>query len=158
IIGRAVLGLVNKTAVMSKLSGGETGDVLGGSIRIHAPGFNGLGRKNDELVKSLKRAYSRKALKQLEGPAAALAGAAKIDLDDIVQGMRFSADRAGLLMCGDPSVGLGVVLREDSNFSRVETTEPVLQALRSREDLRNLMTFGLSDDFFRLRTRIGLAI
>jgi hypothetical protein len=61
-------------------------------------------------------------------------------------------------MCGDPSVGLGVVLREDANYSRVESTDPVLQALRSDEDLRSLLAFALSDDYFRLRTRLGLSI
>lgn len=158
IIGRAVLGLVNKTAVVGKLTVSELADVLGASVRIHSPNFNGLGRKNEELVKSLRKAYSRKALKQLEGPAAALAGASRLDLEEILLGLRQSADRAGLLMCGDPSVGLGVVLREDANYSRVETTDPVLQALRSDEDLRSLLTFSLSDDYFRLRTRVGLAI
>ena len=37
LIGRAVLGLLNKTAVLSKLSPGETADLFGNSVRIHAP-------------------------------------------------------------------------------------------------------------------------
>jgi tetratricopeptide (TPR) repeat protein len=158
IIGRAVLGLLNKTAVLAKLSANEAADLLGSSIRIHAPGFNGLGKRNDELTKQLKRAYSRKALKALEGPASALAEAPRVDLEDALTALRFSADRAGLLMCGDPAVGLGVLLREDSNFSRVEGMDPVLTALRQKEELRSLVAFALSDDFFRLRQRCGLAI
>ncbi|HEY8212320.1 MAG TPA: tetratricopeptide repeat protein [Myxococcaceae bacterium] len=158
IIGRAVLGLVNKTAVVGKLSVAELADVLGSSVRIHSPNFNALGRRNDELVKTLRKAYSRKALKALEGPAASLAGANRLDLEEILVGLRQSADRAGLLMCGDPAVGLGVLLREDANFSRVDSTDPVLQALRSKEDLRNLLSFALSDDYFRLRTRMGMSI
>ncbi len=45
LIGRAVLGLLNKTAVLSKLSQGETADLFGNSIRIHAPQFTALGRQ-----------------------------------------------------------------------------------------------------------------
>jgi hypothetical protein len=158
IIGRAVLGLVNKTAVLGKLAPAEVADVLGASVRIHSPNFNGLGRRNEELVKALRKAYSRKAIKALESPAAALAGATRLDLEEIMQGLRLSADRAGLLMCGDPTVGLGVVLREDAAFSRVETMDPVLQALRAKDDLRQLVSFALTDEYFRLRTRIGLAL
>jgi hypothetical protein len=153
-----VLGLVNRTAVLPKLSAGETADLLGSSIRIHAPGFNGLGKRNDELAKQLRRAYSRKALKALEGPASALGGLPTVEMEDVLAGLRFSADRAGLLMCGDPAVGLGVVLREDTNLSRVEGMDPVLTALRQKEELRALVAFALSDDYFRLRQRCGLAI
>ncbi|HZN92897.1 MAG TPA: tetratricopeptide repeat protein, partial [Myxococcales bacterium] len=158
IIGRAVMGLVNRTAVLAKLAPAELADVLGNSVRIHSPGFNGLGRRNEEMVKTLKKAYSRKALKALEAPAGALAGASRLDLEETVHALRQSADRAGMVMCGDPSVGLGVLLREDSSFSRVESTDMLLQALRARDDLRNLLAFSLSDDYFRLRTRVGLSI
>ncbi len=160
LIGRSVLGLLNKTAVLSKLSRGETADLFGNSIRIYAPSFSGLGRPNEESIKQLKRAYSRKALKALEPPALEILTASRLDLQSTVDAFGFSAERAGLLMCGDVAVGLSMVLREDPNFSgvRVEGSDPVLQALRERLDLRELMTYALSDDFFRLRQRLGVAL
>jgi hypothetical protein len=160
LIGRAVLGLLNKTAVLSKLSQGETADLFGSSIRIFAPQFSALGRKNEETVKQLKKAYSRKALKALETPALALGDAQKVDLKPMTAGLALSADRAGMLMCGDIAVGLGLVLREDPSMAntKVDTADPVVQALKQRDDLRDLMAFSLSDDFFRLRQRLGLAL
>jgi cellulose synthase operon protein C len=65
-----------------------------------------------------------------------------------------------MLMCGDIAVGLGLVLREDPSManSKLDTADPVLQALKQREDLRDLMAFSLSDDYFRLRQRLGLSL
>ncbi|MDC0707102.1 tetratricopeptide repeat protein [Stigmatella sp. ncwal1] len=160
LIGRAVLGLLNKTAMLSKLSQGETADLLGNSIRIFAPQFSALGRKNDEMVKQLRKAYTRKALKALELPAMALGDATKVDAKAMADGLAVSADRAGMLMCGDVSVGLGVVLREDPAMtnSKIESMDPVLAALKQRADLKELLNFSLSDDFFRMRQRLGLSL
>ncbi|WP_224366595.1 tetratricopeptide repeat protein [Hyalangium versicolor] len=161
LIGRAVLGLLNKSAVLSKLSQGETADLFGNSVRIHSAQFTALGRKNDETVKQLRKLYSRKALKALETPAMALAAdSSKVDLKKLTEGLSLSADRAGMLMCGDITVGLGLVLREDPSManSKVDSMDPVLAALKARDDLKDLLSFSLSDDFFRLRQRLGLGL
>ncbi len=160
LFGRAVLGLLNKTAVLSKLSRGETQDLFGNSIRIFAPLFTALGRNNEEMVRQYRRAYSRKALKALEPAALELGPQSKVELEPVLEGMAFSADRAGVLMCGDVSVGLTMVLREDPNFAtaRLDNAEPLLQALRERADLQQILTYVLSDDFLRLRQRVALAL
>lgn len=160
LIARAVLGLLNKTAVLSKLSTGETADLFGSAIRIHAPQFSAVGRRNEESVKQLRKACSRKALKALEEPSLALGNATQVDLQGLADALAYSADRAGLLMCVDIAVGLSLVLREDPNFTlqKVESAEPLLQAVKSREDLQDLLNFALSDDFFRLRQRLGLSL
>ncbi|MBM7116948.1 tetratricopeptide repeat protein [Archangium primigenium] len=160
LIGRAVMGLLNKTAVLSKLSRGETVDLFGNSVRVFAPQFTALGRNNEELVRQYRRACSRKALKALEPAALELGPQAKVDLPPVLEGLALSADRAGALMCGDVSVGLALVLKEDPNFAtlRVDNAEPVLQALRERGDLQQLLSYVVSDDFLRLRQRLGLAL
>jgi hypothetical protein len=160
LIGRAVLGLLNKTAVLSKLSRGETADLFGNSVRIFAPQFTALGRNNEEMVRQYRRACSRKALKALEPAALELGPQSKVELEPVVEGFGFSADRAGLLMCGDVSVGLTLALREDPTFAnvRVENAEPLFQALRERADLRQLLSYALSDDFMRLRQRLGFTV
>ncbi len=85
---------------------------------------------------------------------------AKVELEPALAGMAFSADRAGVLMCGDVSMGLTMVLREDPNFAtaRLDNAEPLLQALRERADLQQILTYVLSDDFLRLRQRVALAL
>jgi hypothetical protein len=160
LLGRAALGLLNKAAVLEKLSQAETADLIGNSIRIHAPQFTALGRRNDESVKQLRKAYSRRALKALETPAVALANVQKLELGMWLDALDYSADRAGMLVCGDVAVGLGMVLREDPNFAgaRLDGAEPVLQAVRDGERLRTLLAFAFTDDFFRLRQRLGLGL
>ncbi|WNG46847.1 tetratricopeptide repeat protein [Archangium minus] len=160
LFGRAVLGLMNKTAVLTKLSRGETADLFGNSVRIYAPQFTALGRNNEELVRQYRRAYSRKALKALEPAALELGPQSKVELAPVLEGLSYSADRAGMLMCGDVSVGLTMVLREDPNFAtaRVDQAEPLLQAVRERTDIQQVLAYILTDDFLRLRQRLGLAI
>jgi hypothetical protein len=160
LFGRAAMGLVNRSALVSKLSSGELADLLGNAIRIHQPGFNGLGRRNDETVKNLRKTLSRKALKALEVPAASLAGTPALDLKDFAQALQYSGDRAGLLLCGDVTVGLQMVLRDDPNFAtaKPEATEPLLQAVRQRDDLRAMINFVLSEECFKLRAKLGVAL
>ena len=160
LFGRAALGLVDKAALVRKLSMSEFADVLGNSVRIHQPGWLGLGRRNEEQSKSLRKAYSRKALKLLEEPASAMAAVGQVAIEPVVQGLLFSMDRAGLLVCADVAAGLTLVLKEEAppNAPKAESFDAVVQALGARPDVRELMAFSLSDDFFRLRQRLGVSL
>ncbi len=158
--GRAALGLFDRAAVVRKLSMGELADVLGNSVRIHEPNWPGLGRRNEELSKNLRKTYSRKALKQLEEPSSAMSSVSTVAIEPFVQGLMFSMDRAGLVACADVAAGLTLLLREEGspNASKLDTTEAITQAVQQRADLRELMGFSLSDDFFRLRQRVGVSL
>ena len=59
LYGRAAMALFDKSAILRKLAPAELADVLGNSVRIHQPNFDGLGRRNEEQGKQLRRAYSR---------------------------------------------------------------------------------------------------
>ena len=144
---------------MGKLSRGELADLLGNSIRIHRPTFEGLGRRNDEQSKQLRRAYSRKALKALEEPADAVASGPKLAIEPLTEAISYSFDRAGLLAAADVSAGLGLALREvGSQEASGDTAEALAAVVLNRADLKELMAFGLSDEFFRLRQRIGVSL
>lgn len=160
LFGRAALGLIDKAALVRKLSMGEFADVLGNSVRIHQPTWGGLGRKNEEHSKALRKAYSRRAIKLLEEPASAMAAINTVAIEPFVQGLLFSFDRAGLLVCADVAAGLSLLLKEESGPTalKAETTDVITQALGQRPDLRELMGFALSDDFFRLRQRVGVSL
>ncbi|MFN0061773.1 MAG: tetratricopeptide repeat protein [Myxococcaceae bacterium] len=155
LIARAVLGLVHRTAVLAKLSQGETADLIGHAVRIHHPEFALVGKRNDDAVKALRKALSRKAIKTLEAPAKELTEQSRLDLPPLLQALTHSADRAGLLLCGDVAVALNVVFREDPSVGSKAEHEPTLGALKHRADLRSLIQFALSEDFFRLRQRVG---
>ena len=159
LYARAALGLHDKCALLRKVSPGELADVLGSSVRIHQPTFDGLGRRNEEQSKQLRRAYSRKALKLLEEPADAVASGGKLAIEPLTQAIAFSFDRAGLLACADVGLGLALVLREEGAAQpKADSVEAIATVIEEREDLRELMAFGLSDEFFRLRQRIGVSL
>lgn len=159
LFGRAAMSLTDKTALLRKVSPGELADVLGNSVRIHQANYDGLGRKNEDQSKQLRRAYSRKSLRLMEEPALACVSATKPALDAVVQGLILASDRAGLVLCADPTAGLNLVLREEGGTpTRPETAEAIHQALATRPDVKELMTFALTDDFFRLRQRVGVSL
>ncbi|MGO9064475.1 MAG: tetratricopeptide repeat protein [Myxococcaceae bacterium] len=160
LFGRAVLGLRNHAAVLSRLSMEETARFLGAAVRIAMPSFAGLGPPDEELSRTLRRQLSRRRLRELGLAARAVASSSRVDLSATLRALSAAANRAGMLMAGDPALALQLVLREDPSVSgtRPETPEPVLQAVRERADLRSLIAFALSDAFFHLRRKAGLAL
>jgi cellulose synthase operon protein C len=161
LIGRAVLGLLNKTAVLSRLSMEETADYLGAAIRVVVPTFTGMGSPPEKLVRSLRKHLSRRSLRELGSAARALAASpGSIALLATLSALSTAANRAGMLMAADPAVALQLVLREDPHVSgiRSENADPVRQAVRERSDLRALIAFALSEAFFQLRRKVGLAL
>jgi hypothetical protein len=81
LYGRAAMSLADKSPIIRKLPINELADVLGNSVRIHHPTFEGLGRKNEDQSKQLRRAYSRKALRLMEESTQACLSAPKIVLE-----------------------------------------------------------------------------
>ncbi len=155
LFGRAAFGLWSKTAIARRLSTQELASLLGNSVRIHFGSYAGLGQRNDEISKQLRRAYSRKAIKALEGPSSAIASGPPIDLKAALDGLAFTADRVGLLLAGDPAVALGALVREELAGAGQPTQLP---AALSRPDVRELVDFALSDAFFALRKKLGFAV
>ena len=160
LIARAIFGLLNRTALLSRLNLEETANFLGAAVRVVVPSFAGLGKPSEELLRTLRKTLSRRALRALGPAARAVAASPTHDLGATLSGLSAAANRAGLLMAADPAVALQLVLREDPAVSvpRTEMGDPLFQAVRERSDLRSLMLFALSDDFFRLRREVGLAL
>jgi tetratricopeptide (TPR) repeat protein len=160
LFGRAALGLADKAAIVRRLNVAELADVLGNSVRIHQPTFDGLGQRSEEQSKQLRKAYSRRSLKLLEEAVGPVLGAPRVAVDGFVQGLLFAADRAGLAVCADPVAGLNLVMKEElpPNQARPETPEAIAAAVAARVDLRELVGFAISDDFFRVRARLGLSL
>ena len=158
LIGRAVFALLERTALAGKLPEPELASLLGDCIRLVVPEFDGLGRRDEGRIRTLRKLLSRKALRALEEPAREIARGPVPDLAKTLQGLFASGNRAGLLICGDPAVALTMVLREDPAFTQARATESqesILRAVRERADLRALLTFSVSEELFTLRERVG---
>jgi cellulose synthase operon protein C len=160
LIGRAVFGLLNRTAVFSRLNTEEAANLIGATARALLPEYAGLGTPSEKLVRTLRVRLSRRRIRTLRPVARALADAPSIDLPATLDALSAGANRAGMLMAADPAVALQLVLREDPNVleNRPEEADPVFQAVRERPDLRALIAFSVSDGFFRLRRKVGLAL
>ena len=158
LIGRAVFAIVQRFALAGKLPEQELANLLGDCIRLVVPDFEGLGQRDEERIRTLRKMFSRKTLRALENPAWEVAHGKVPDLGKTLQGLFASGNRAGLLVCGDPAIALTMVLREDPAFASSKTpedSESVVRAVRERADLRALLTFSVSEEFFTLRDRVG---
>jgi cellulose synthase operon protein C len=78
----------------------------------------------------------------------------------LVQAIQFTADRAGLLYSGDIPGALNQLIREDpaQANAKLDSFEAVRAAAVNRPDVRELMSFAINDDFFRLRTKLKLGL
>ncbi len=103
---------------------------------------------------------SRTALRELESACLAFAGTVRLDLPRFLEALSHSAVRAGLLVCADPAIALNLLLRDDPAFANAKQdgNELQLQAARSRKDMQAAIGFLLSDELFRLRGKLGLAV
>jgi len=158
LIGRAVFALLERTALAAKLPEPELADLLGDCIRLVVADFEGLGHRDEERIRTLRKLLPRRSLRALEGPAREVTRGPMPDLGRTLQGLFASGNRAGLLVCGDPAVALTMVLREDPAFATSkapESPESVIRAVRERTDLRALVTFSVSEELFTLRERVG---
>ncbi len=159
LMGRAVHGLLNKTALLTKLTPRDRAKLLGSAVRVGDPEFSGVAQRDEAQEKQLRKALPRRALKQLELVAASVHP--DVDVEHAAAGLLLSADRAGLLMSGDILMGLNMLLRQDPGYStqmRTESADVVLFAAKQRDDVRELLSFAISEDFFKLRQKVGLAI
>ena len=150
LVGRAAFVLAHRMIFLSRCSLPELTDLLGNSIRIHAAADTRLGQPDEQASKQLRKRYSRKALKALALATETLSDG-PIPLDVVLQGLAYSGDRAGLLVSGDVASCLAFMVRESTGPWMGSGSE-------IRPDLRELMQFAISDDFFRLRADLGLSV
>ncbi len=160
VMARAAWHLRNKMALAQKLDQAKLADLFGNAVRAVMPEFDRMGKPDPELSKRIKKAMSGKAVRALEVLAPELAKAKSLDLVHWVQSTAWSGDRAGLLLAGDLGASLQLVFREDNSVSgtRMDTSDQIVNAAKRRREMAELLIFVLSDDHFRLRSRLRLAV
>jgi len=67
-----------------------------------------------------------------------------------------AGNRAGLLMCADLRAAVRVLVRSEK-VTVEPTPDGLLQAAANNEILRELVRFAISDDYFSLREKLGIA-
>ena len=129
-----------------------------------APEIKVPGVGEDEIekrAKPVKRAVPRKVRAQMEDKAKALAreGLPR-DLNLWQKGIILTANRAGMLVCGDLKSSLSACLKlnpkfKNINFAELADPRPVIE---QSEEARDLLRFWLSEHFFTLRKRAGYSL
>ncbi len=116
-----------------------------------------LGTTEDDLALRVGRGLGRRARRALEGPARALLGAKQ---EPDAEGWRAAAartaDRAGLVLCGDVPTAVHLLLR-DATGRALEGSEAITAAA-TRAEVRALLSFAASEAHFALRQRLRVAI
>jgi hypothetical protein len=125
--------------------------ILAAAIKLVQPKFEWFEADHEAVRKYV--AYLHKALpvSQIELIAGAatplLAGTVKLDMPAWLAEADESANRAGLLVCGDVVAAAREIVRE----ARAHHTRP-------EETILNLARWGVGSDYLDLRARLGLAM
>jgi tetratricopeptide (TPR) repeat protein len=157
LLGRAAARLKTRSALAEAFPD-SFADGVGAAVRQVVPHHRGVGSPDEELVRRVGAAMSRKVRRALEQPARALAHQRPApDLGAWRAAAAATADRAGLVLCGDVPTALDLLLREGAG--RVSPApEGRVTALRTRPDALALLAFAASEAHLVLRQRVRVAI
>lgn len=106
------------------------------------------------LVRRIAKVLSRRDRRALEGPAAALASMGSPDMEAWAAAAAATADRTGLVLCGDVPSAVALLLRD----GRASQQESGPAAARDRPDVLSLLAFATTDEHFLLRQKLRVAI
>jgi len=130
---------------------GELRAILGAAIALVSPGYK-LPEADPRAVRQYL-AYLHRVLPTTQmAPIASaveslLSGADGVDLDGWILAVEESANRAGLLACGDVMAAAREIVKE-ARVRRSRPEDPILA----------LVSWGCSSDYFNLRAQLGLAL
>jgi tetratricopeptide (TPR) repeat protein len=115
------------------------------------------GGPDDDLARQVAKGLGRRSRKALEPAARALLAARPPpDPAEYRAAAARTADRVGLLLCGDVPTALDLLLREGG--AKVPDRTEAAAAVAGRADVRALLAFAASDVHFVLRQRLRVAI
>jgi hypothetical protein len=158
LLGRVAARLRARNGLADHLGPGRLGEFLAAAVRQVDGEWSVTGDPGEGLVKQVARVLPRRIRKAVEELAPRLASL-EVDLIAWYASISGTADRAGLLLCGDVTAALQLVLRDGAPpLPRPESAADVREAVRTRPDLQDLLRFAASEEHFRLRQRLRMAI
>jgi tetratricopeptide (TPR) repeat protein len=157
LLGRAAARLRARSAVAETLGEEALGEAVAAAVRLAVPGWQGPWRPSEELGRRIARLLSRRARRALEQAARDLAAAAPPRLDAWRAAAAATADRTGLVLCGD--VPAAVTLLARGGGASTPADGPALLALVWETPAAlALLAFAASEEHFTLRQRLRVAI
>jgi hypothetical protein len=114
------------------------------------------GGLDDDMARQVAKGLNRRSRKALEPAARALLAAIPPDPTEFGTAAARTADRLGLLLCGDVPTAMETLLRDGRD--RPPDRAAAISAASARPDVRALLAFAASDLHFALRQRLRVAI
>jgi len=139
LYARALAHIRSGTHALSGMPAARLQAVISALIRLAAPAGTDLSRvaeSDPALAEALQRQLDAKARERL-APLAARAAEAETDWESLALGIRESAERAGLAVCGDPAAALTIVAGE-------------VRGGLDKPEVARLARFSISDPFLAL--------
>jgi tetratricopeptide (TPR) repeat protein len=152
--GRAAARLRTRSALAEALPPDVLGALVAAAIRFVVP--SSATPADDAGARRLAKALGRRGRRAIEEAARSLASAPPPDLAAWRVAAAATADRAGLLLCGDVSTALALLLRRGA--ARPPEGAAALAAAADRPDVLALLAFAASEAHFALRQRLRVAI
>jgi len=156
LLGRA-LELTHPAYILAAgLDRGEFARLLSSVLRAfhprHMRGRRDLGEAAVEQANHLRKAMPFKIARRL-GEIFRQQVNLQFDSGRWRQAVIRSANRAGLVLCGDLGLALRLVIEDDLTLA----ASPLEELLRTSPVIRDLVTFAVSDAFYVARVKLGLA-
>jgi tetratricopeptide (TPR) repeat protein len=158
LLARVGARLKARSGLADQLGPGRLGEFLAAAVRQVQPGWAGTGEPGEGLVRQVAKVLPRRLRRPLDDLVARLEPG-RVDLIGWYASLAATADRAGLLLASDVPSALLVALRDGAPPPpRPESRNEIREAIRARPDLRMLLCFAASEDHFRLRQTLKMAI
>jgi cellulose synthase operon protein C len=156
LLGRIAIRLRTRSALATGRDDTQLGEAVAAAVRQVVLGWSGTGRPAEELVKSLGRLLGRRARKALEPVVRSLVAGPPPDLAAWREAAATTADRAGLVLCGDVPTAVRV-LASDRLGTTLDGPELVAAVWEHPQALA-LLAFAASEAHFTLRQKLRVAI
>ncbi|HET7826392.1 MAG TPA: hypothetical protein VFK90_13735, partial [Anaeromyxobacter sp.] len=157
LVGRAAVRLRTRSCLAELLPPAAIAGWLAAAIRSVVPDYRADEPVDEEMVRRIAKGIGRRARKPLEEAARALAAApSPPDVAAWHAAAAATADRAGLVLCGEAPAALGMLLRDGG--SRAPEGPAAVVRASTRPDVLALLAFAASEAHFVLRQKLRVAI
>jgi len=157
LVGRAAARLRTRSCLADLLPPAALTGWVAAAIRWAAPEHGAGEAVEEEMIRRLAKGLGRRARRTLAEAAAALSAApAPADIEAWRSAAAATADRAGLLLCGDVPSAIGILLRDGA--TRGPEGAAAVAAVTTRPDVLAVLSFAATEAHFLLRQRLRVAI
>ena len=112
----------------------------------------------DAMQRKIVKAISRKARRGLDELRGRLDGIGTFDATAHVTAARHSCNRAGLVMTNDIDAAIRALAREEGIKPVFSDAKGAAETVGQSEAVRELLAFAISEEYFRLRAKLGFSI